>query len=171
MIAAHILAGMGIGDNYVAQVDRILATAVSLFPDRASTPAALSAPAGVAGGGVPEGASGMAAAAEDAAARYRSDDARAAALSDAFQEAVRDAAAIATRAGETARGIARAAGAQAIVALGERPEPHDLTQLVRKMDGRLAAMQEHIRHTRQQLEVSAQQITARGAEMAALRQA
>lgn len=163
---------MGIGDSYVAQVDRILAAAVSLFPDRASTPAALSAPAAVAGGrDVPEGASGMAAAAEDAAARYRSDDARAAALSDAFREAVRDAATVATRAGETAQGIARAAGAQATVALGEGPEPHNLTQLVRQMDGRLAAMQEHIRHTRQQLEASAQQITAHAAEMAALRQA
>ncbi|KKE98394.1 hypothetical protein WN67_29495 [Mycolicibacterium obuense] len=167
----HILAGMGIGNSYVAQVDRILAAAVSLFPDQNSAPATEPAEARAAGEEIPEGGSGLAAAAEDAAARYRSDDARAAALSDAFREAVRDAATIATRAGETAQGIARAACAQAEVALGERPEPHNLTQLVRQMDGRLAAMQEHIRYTRQQLEVSAQQINAHAAEMAALRQA
>lgn len=160
---------MGIGESYVAQVDSILAAAVSLFPDRTSTPAAELAAARVAGGDVPEGGSGLAAAAEDAAARYRSDDGRAAAVSDAFREAVRDAAAVAARAGETAHGIAQAAGAQAAAALGEGSEPHNLTQLVRQMDRRLAAMQEHIRHTREQLEASAQQITAHAAEMGTLR--
>jgi hypothetical protein len=159
---------MDVAHGYVAQVDRILTAAVSLFP--AHTPTAdvrrATAPTG---GDIPEGGSRLAAATEEATGRYRSGDARAAALCDAVHEAVTEAAAHASRASESARTIAQAAGTRARAVLAEGSEPHNLVLLVRQMDSRLAAMQEHIDQTRQKMHASAQKIGVHAAEMAATR--
>jgi hypothetical protein len=161
---------MDFAHGYVGQVDRILAAAVSLFPAENQTADLQRAPA-PAGGDVPESGSGLASAAEEAAGRYRSDDARASALSDALDSAVKEAAAHARQANESARTISQAATTGGRAVLAEGTEPHNLVLLVSQMDDRLAAMQEHIDQTRQRLLAAAQKIQSHGAEMAATRPA
>ena len=161
---------MDFAHGYVAQVDRILAAAASLFPAEGRT-ADLQRDSAPAVGDLPEGVSGLTAAAEEAADRYRSDDARASALSDALHSAVKEAAAHARQANESARTISQSAATGARAVLAEGTEPHNLVLLVSQMDDRLAAMQEHIDQTRQRLLAAAQKIQSHGAEMAATRPA
>lgn len=165
-----ILALMVSAHSYIAEVNRILSAAVSLFPAENSTVELRRDPA-PAGGELPEGDSGLASAAEEAAGRYRSDDARATALSEALHGAVNDAATHARQANESARSISQAAATSARAVLAEGPEPHNLVLLVKQMNGRLAAMQEHVDQTRQELQAAAQKIQAHGAEMTATRRA
>lgn len=161
---------MDFAHSYVAEVDRVLAAAVSLFP---AEPAAVELPRSPApaGGDLPEGDSGLASGAGEAAGRYRSDDARAAALNDALRSAFQEAVAQAQEANESAWAISQTAATRARSVLAEGTEPHNLVLLVSQMDGRLAAMQSHIEQTRQRLQVSAQKIQALGADMAATRPA
>ncbi len=116
-------------------------------------------------GDLPDGGdSGLASAAGgEAAGRYRSDDARAVALSDALHSSVAEAVAHAQEANQSAKAISQTAatGARAVLAEGGT-DPHNLVLLVSQMDERLAAMQEHIEQTRQRLQASAQRITAHG---------
>ncbi|WP_036424913.1 hypothetical protein [Mycolicibacterium vinylchloridicum] len=150
--------------SYVAQVDRILAAAVSLFPAQSDS-GELQRSAAPSGGDLPEGDSGLASAAGEAAARYRSNDARAVALSDALHGSVAEAVRHAQEANESAKAISHTAATGARAVLAEGPDPHNLVLLVSQMDDRLAAMQEHIEQTRQRLQASAQKITAHGADM------
>ncbi|MGY4646656.1 hypothetical protein [Mycobacterium sp. URHB0021] len=161
---------MELAHGYVAEVDRILAAAVSLFPAEHQGLELRRDPAPT-GADIPDGRSGLAAAAEEAAARYRSDDARATALSDALHSEVRDAVTHAQQANDSARAIRHTAttGARAVIAEGG--EPHNMVLLVSQMDDRLAAMQDHIGQTRQRLLAAAQKIQAHGAEMTATRHA
>ncbi len=114
-----ILAGMDATQSYVAQVDRILAAAVSLFPAEAHG-AELQRDPAPAGGDLPDGDSGLAAATGAASDRYRRDDARAVALSDALYSSVTEAFTHARQARESARAIAQTAatGARAVLAEG-----------------------------------------------------
>lgn len=161
---------MDFAHSYVAQVDRILAAAVSLFPAE-SHAAELQRSTAPAGGDLPEGGSGLAAAAGEAAGRYRSDDARAAALSDALHSSVMEAVTHVRQANESARAISQTAATGARAVLAEGSDPRNLVLLVSQMDARLAAMQDHIQQTRQRLQASAQKIRAHGAEMTATRRA
>ncbi|KDE97200.1 hypothetical protein Y900_028430 [Mycolicibacterium aromaticivorans JS19b1 = JCM 16368] len=150
--------------SYVAQVDRILAAAVSLFPAESHS-GELQRSAAPSGGDLPDGDSGLASAAGEAAGRYRSDDARAVALSDALHSSVAEAVAHAQEANQSAKAISQTAATGARAVLAEGTDPHNLVLLVSQMDERLAAMQEHIEQTRQRLQASAQRITAHGADM------
>jgi hypothetical protein len=161
---------MDFAHSYVAEVDRVLAAAVSLFPAERAAVEVHRSPA-PAGSDLPEGDSGLASGTGEAAGRYRSDDARAAALSDALRAAVQDAVAQAQEANESARAISQTAATGARAVLAEGAEPDNLVLLVSHMDDRLAAMQTHIEQTRQRLQVSAQKIEALGADMAATRSA
>lgn len=156
---------MEFAHGYVAEVDRILAAAVSIFPGSAAVADLRQEPAPI-GRDLPDGSSGLAAAAEGAAARYRSEDARATALNDALHSEVAEAAAHAQQANDSARAIRHTATTSARAVIAEGDEPHNMVLLVSQMDDRLAAMQEHIALTRQRLEASAQKIAAHGAEMA-----
>ena len=111
----------------------------------------------------------MAAAAEQAATNYRSDDARATALSEQLHGEVRDAAAHAQQANDSARAIRQTATTSARAVIAEGGEPHNMVLLVSQMDERLAAMQDQIGHTRQRLQSATQKIQAHGADMAAVR--
>jgi hypothetical protein len=156
---------MDAAQSYVAQVDRILAAAVSLFPaeehgaDLQRNPAPM-------GGDVPDGDSGLAAATGEASSRYRRDDARAVALSDALHSTVTEAVTHARQASASARAISHTAATSARAVLAEGSEPHNLVLLVSRMDDRLAAMQDQIAQTRQRLQVSAQKIAAHRAAIA-----
>jgi hypothetical protein len=156
---------MDAAQSYVAQVDRILAAAVSLFPaeehgaDLQRNPAPM-------GGDLPDGDSGLAAAAGEASSRYRRDDSRAVALSDALHSTVTEAVTHARQASESARAISHTAATSALAVLAEGSEPHNLVLLVSRMDDRLAAMQDQIAQTRQRLQVSAQKIAGHRAAIA-----
>ncbi len=155
-------------DNYAAEVNRLLAAAVSLFPteqqlvelQRDAAPAV----------DLPDGHSGLAAAAEQAAQSYRNDDARATGLSDALHDAVKQASDHAQEAGASALAIRHTAATEAQAVTSEGQDPHNLVLLVSQMDDRLRAMQEHIEQARQRFETAAQRIEAHGVEMAAIRQ-
>ena len=67
---------------------------------------------------------------------------------------------------ESARAISHTAATGARAVLAEGADPHNLVLLVSQMDDRLAAMQDHIRVTRQRLDASAQKIAAHQAEIA-----
>lgn len=151
--------------SYVAQVDRTLAAAVSLFPAESHGSELQRSPA-PATAGFPEGDSGLAAAAGEAAVRYRRDDARATALSDALHSSVTEAVTHARQGNESARAISHTAATGARAVLAEGTDPHNLVLLVSQMDDRLAAMQEHIERTRQRLSGSAQKIATHTMEMA-----
>ena len=161
-----ILAGMDFAaQSYVAQLDRILAAAASLFPAE-SHDAELQRSSAPTGGALPDGESGLAAAAGEASTRYRRDDARAVALSDALHSSVMEAVTHAREANVSARAISQTAATGARAVLAEGTDPHNLVLLVSQMDDRLAAMQEHIEQSRQRLPESAQKIAAHRAEMA-----
>ena len=160
-----ILAGMDAAQSYVAQVDRILAAAVSLFPAETHG-AELQRDPAPAGRDLPDGDSGLATATGEASDRYRRDDARAVALSDALHSSVAEAVTHARQANESARAIAQTAATGARAVLAEGSDPHNLVLLVSQMDDRLAAMQDHIKQTRERLHVSAQKIAAHQAEIA-----
>lgn len=168
-VLALILGRMELAHSYVAEVDRVLAAAVSLFPTEQQRAQLLhdTAPAV----DLPGGRGGLAEAAEEAAQLYRTDDARVAGLSDALSEAVKQVSAQAQQGGASALAIRQTAatGAQAVTAEGSAP--HNLILLVSQMDDRLSAMQEQIDHTRQRFETAAQRIQAHGAEMSTIRQA
>src|SRR4051812_27348620 len=84
-------------DGYVQQIDRLLSAGAAMFPDEqptaATVPAATQAPVST-----PDGASGLAAAAQQADARYRDADARIAELTASIDQAVKFAAAQAIKA-------------------------------------------------------------------------
>ena len=161
-----ILVGMDFAaQSYVAQVDRILAAAVALFPDAAHR-AGLQRDPAPAVAALPDGDSGLAVATGEASSRYRSDDARAVALSDALHSSVAEAITHAQQANESARAISQTAATGARAVLSEGTDPHNLVLLVSQMDDRLAAMQDHIKVTRERLAASAQKIAAHQAEIA-----
>ena len=160
--------GMEFAHGYVAAVDRILAAAVSIFPADPQSAEVKGDPAAL-GADVPEGRSGLAAAAEEAASRYRHDDARAAALNDALHSEVIDAVSHAHQAIDAARTIRKTATTSARAVIAEGGEPHNMVLLVSQMDDRLAAMQDQIGQTRERLQAAAQRIETHGAEMAATR--
>lgn len=165
---ALILDRMEPADSYAAEVNRLLAAAVSLFPTE-QQPVELQRPVAPAVD-LPDGGSGLAAAAEQAAQGYRNDDARAAGLSEALHDAVKQASDQAQQAGESALAIQQTAATEAQAATSEGQDPRNLVLLVSQMDDRLRAMQEHIEHTRQGFETAAQRIEAHGLDMAAIRQ-
>lgn len=155
--------------SYVAEVDRLLAAAVSLFPTEHQLAELRHDP--VQAVDLPAGGGGMAAAAEEAAQHYRADDARAAGLSEALHDAVKQVSAQAQQDGAAALAIRQTATTDAHAVTSEGAAPHNLVLLVSQMDDRLRAMQEHIDGTRQRFEVAAQRIQTHGAEIAAVRQA
>ena len=154
-------------DSYAAEVNRLLAAAVSLFPTE-QHPVELQRPAAPTVD-LPDGGSGLATAAEQAAQGYRDDDVRAAGLSEALYGAVKQASDQAQQAGASAMAIRRTAATEAQAVTAEGQDPHKLVLLVSRMDDRLRAMQEHIEHTREGFAASAQRIEAHGVEMAAIR--
>ena len=141
-----------------------MAAAVSLFPVESHSAELKRSPAPM-GGILPEGDSGLAAAAGEASGRYRRDDALAVALSDALHDSVKEAITHAHQANESARAISQTAAVGARAVLAEGPDAHNLVLLVSQMDDRLAAMQQHIALTRQRLQGSAQKIAAHAAEI------
>ena len=165
-MAAAYPEGMEFAHRYAAEVDRVLAAAVSIFPTSVQG-AELRRDLAPADADVPKGRSGLAAAAEEAAATYRTDDARATALSDALHGRVTDAAAHAQQGNDSARAIRQTASAGARAVIAEGGEPHHVVLLVSQMDDHLAAMQDQIGQTRQQLQAAAHGIAALGADMAA----
>jgi hypothetical protein len=156
---------MDAAQSYVAQVDRILTAAVSLFPAEEHG-ADLQRDPAPAGRDLPDGDSGLAASAGEASSRYLRHDARAVALNDALHSSVAEAITQAQQANESARAISQTAASGARAVLAEGADPHNLVLLVSQMDDRLAAMQDHIKQTRQGLHVSAQKIAAHQAEIA-----
>jgi hypothetical protein len=163
-----ILDCMEFADSYVVEVDRLLAAAASLFPTEQQLAELQQHPAPAAD--LPEGGSGLAAAAEQAAQSYRTDDARAASLSGGLHDVVRQVSAQAQQDGASALAIRQTASAGARAVVGEGSAPHNLVLLVSHMDDRLRAMQEQLDTTRARFETAAQQIQAHGADMAAIRQ-
>lgn len=155
--------------SYVAEVDRLLAAAVSLFPTEHQLAELHHDP--VPSVELPVGGGGMAAAAEEAAQHYRADDARAAGLSEALHDAVKQVSAQARQDSASAVAIRQTATTDAQAVASEGAAPHNLVLLVSQMDDRLRAMQEQIDRTRERFEVAAQRIQAHGAEIAAVRQA
>jgi hypothetical protein len=155
-------------DSYAAEVDRLLAAAVSLFPSE-QQPVELQRGAAP-GVDLPDGVSGLVAAAEQATQGYHHDDARAAGLSDALHDAVKQASGQAQQAGAAALAIRQTALTEAQAVTAEGHDPHNLVLLVSQMDDRLRAMQDHIEHTREGFAAAAQRIEAHGVEMAAIRQ-
>lgn len=155
-------------DSYTAEVNRLLAAAVSLFPSE-QQPVELQR-GGAPGVDLPDGVSGLAAAAEQAAQGYHNDDARAAGLSDALHDAVKQASDQAQQACAAALAIRQTALTEAQAVTAEGDDPHNLVLLVSQMDDRLRAMQDHIEDTREGFVAAAQRIEAHGVEMAAIRQ-
>lgn len=152
--------------EYVHQIDRLLSAGAAMFPDKeptaATEPAANSAPVPA-----PQGASGLAVAAEHTDARYHGIDARIAELTESIDQAVKFAAAQALQAGIQARSIQDTAHSQA-EAIGTATKNSDgVGQLVSTMDERLAAMADHIASTREQLRATAMQIRQLSVELSA----
>jgi chromosome segregation ATPase len=154
-----------VGD-YVQQIDRLLSVGCAMFPEELPTaavePAVDSPPPSA-----PEGASGLAAATQQASARYREVDARIAELTESIDQAVKFAAAQALQAGVQARSIRDTADSQAEAITTATESPDGLGQLVATMDERLAAMADHIASTREQLRATATQIRALSVELSA----
>ncbi|GJJ23924.1 hypothetical protein [Mycolicibacterium mageritense] len=149
--------------GYVSQIDRLLASAVSVFPDPSrgvewvglDRPTIAAAPAD--GGQLAE-------ALDQATDTY----ARMAAETEAVQAAIRDAA---QSAAETARqaaidmaSIRETAQSQGTAIMPgedlETAEPHDLKLLVETMDSKLEAAQDVLGTTRENFERSAEQLRA-----------
>lgn len=155
-------------NSYAAEVDRLLAAAVSVFP--ADPPALIEVRHdSVVPATAPGGVSGLADAVSGAAGDYHSADARASGTSDRLHDVLEEVAAQLRRDAAAASDIRHtaAAGAQAIV--GEGQAPHNLVLLVTEMDGRVAAMQEQIELTQQRLAAAAQGIQEQGAQLAVIR--
>ena len=115
-------------DSYAAEVNRLLAAAVSLFPTE-QQPVELQRPAAPTVD-LPDGGSGLATAAEQAAQGYRDDDARAAGLSEALYGAVKQASDQAQQAGASALAIRQTAATEAQAVTAEGQDPHNLVLLV-----------------------------------------
>jgi hypothetical protein len=153
--------------EYVHQIDRLLSAGAAMFPD--DQPAvALEQAADSAAMPAPDGESGLAAAARQAGTRYRDVDTRIAELTESIDHAVKFAAAQALKAGVQARSIRDTAHSQ-VEAIDSATKTSDdgLGQLVTTMDERLAAMQDHIASTREQLRAAAMQIRQLSVELSA----
>jgi hypothetical protein len=154
-----------VGD-YLQQMDQLLSAGAAMFPEEppaAAVETAADSPLPAA----PDGASGLAAAAQGAGARYREVDARITELTESIARAVKFAAAQALQAGVDARNIRDTANSQAEAITDATTSSDGLGQLVSSMDERLAAMAEHIASAREQLRATAMQIRALSVELSA----
>lgn len=152
--------------EYAQQIDRLLSAGCALFPDQQPA-AALTPAADAATVAAPEGPSGLAAATQQASARYHDIDARIAELTESIDQAVKFAAAQAIQAGIEARSIRDSAHSQ-VEAIDTATKTSDgVGQLVSTMDERLAAMADHIASTREQLRTTATQIRQLSVELSA----
>jgi hypothetical protein len=154
-----------VGD-YLQQMDRLLSLGAAMFPEEPPT-AAVETAADSPPSAAPDGANGLAAAAQQANARYREVDARIAELVASINKAVNVAAAQALQAGLDARSIRDTAHSQAVAITTATKTSDGLGQLVSSMDERLAAMADHIASTREQLRATAMQIRALSVELSA----
>jgi hypothetical protein len=154
--------------GYLAHTDRVLASALALFPDGDAIPGA-----GLGGQwpqpAAPEGASGLAAATEEAAAGYRQAGGRIAELTAAIDAAATTAIEDGQRARAAATGIRETARTRAAGIRPETDTPEGLVLLVQSMDERLAAMQQHIAAVRDQMRANAERIRQQSVELAAVR--
>jgi chromosome segregation ATPase len=154
-----------VGD-YVQQMDRLLSVGCEMFPDEQPT-TAVAPPADSPPPSAPDGASGLAAAAQRASARYREVDARIAELTASINQEVEVAAAQALQAGIQARSIRDTAHSKAEAITTATTSSEGIRQLVSTMDERLAAMGDHITSAREQLRATAAQIRALSVELSA----
>jgi predicted nucleic acid-binding Zn-ribbon protein len=152
--------------EYVQQIDRLLSAGAAMFPDHQPT-AAVEKTANSAPVSAPDDQSGLAAAAQQAGARYQSVDGQIAELTESIDEAVKFAAAQAIQAGIQARTIRDTAHSQAEAIDAAATSSDGVGQLVSTLDERLAAMADHIASTREQLRATAAQIRHLSVELSA----
>jgi len=142
--------------RYVDQIDRVLAAACDLLPPPDGTPAELDHPPGPVD--IPEGRSGLAAAAAANARRYQSAGQRVRATQEGASGAVEGALEAAREAARTAEGIRSTAQVRAAALLPVANTPAGLQTLVDAMASALASMQNLLSSTRAQMSTSAGEI-------------
>ena len=142
--------------RYVDRIDRVLAAACDLLPPPDGTVAGLDHPPAPLD--LPEGRSGLAAAAATAAQRYQSAGERVRATHDGASGAVEGALEAAREAARTAEGIRSAAQVRAAALLPVANTPAGLRTLVDTMASSLASMQNLLSSTRAQMGTSAGEI-------------
>jgi hypothetical protein len=142
--------------RYVDQVDRVLAAACDLLPPPDGTPAELDHPPAPVD--IPEGRSGLAAAAAANARRYQSAVQRVRATHEGASGAVEGALEAAREAARTAEGIRGTAQLRAAALLPAANTPAGLQTLVDAMASSLASMQNLLSSTRAQMSTSAGEI-------------
>lgn len=144
---------------YVAQVDRLLAAAASIFPDPAQRlePIEVESPAVA---DIPGGGGRLSAAADEATTRYSNALTEANAVNNDIAETAAGAADAARRGSEALARIRDSARSQAAaIAPTDQPAPPEaLKALVETMDAKLQAAQDQIASTRGELEQAAQRL-------------
>jgi hypothetical protein len=152
--------------EYAQRIDRLLSAGCALFPNAEPTTSAASLTAAAANP-TPDGHSGLAAATQQAGDRYHDIAERIAELTLSLDEAVKFAAAQAIKAGLQAKTIRDGAQTQVDAITGATNTSDGLGELVSSMDERLAAMQNHIAISREQLRAAAAQIRQLTVELSA----
>ncbi|ORA29336.1 hypothetical protein [Mycobacterium aquaticum] len=151
-------------DGYVSQIERVLSSAVSIFPDPSNSVewVGFARPTIEAG---PGGGGRLAEALDQSHAEYARMTAEAEVVHAAIRDAAQSAADSARQAAQDMSGIRDAAHSQGSAIMPSEDlanaEPHDLKLLVETMDSKLEAAQNVIASTRDQFEQAAARLRAR----------
>lgn len=155
--------------GYVEQVDRLLAAACALFPADEPTPAPAMTAQWVQGQqSPPHGFSALASGAARAADEYGRAASRVVEATEATERVLATAAAQAGEAAATAVSIRDSARGQADAIMPAAQAPDGVDMLVSTMEERLAAMQQLVASTREQMRMAAEQLHRHAGQLGAV---